>query len=109
MKVNLSCYYTVSNSLIVFTELNHILLESMPMDDIFKLLNSQKILTDDDVEVILFSPSEYLKKQLLLRHSLHLKLSAWAIICDVLDNTKSMRHVGSQLMDGKLFLSTYRT
>ena len=74
------------------------------MDDIVKLFNSQKILTDDDVEVVLFSPSDYLKKQLLLGHSLHLKIFVWEMICDVLQNTKSMRHVGNQLMDGKLFI-----
>ena len=90
--------------LTVFTELSHSLLESVPMDDIVKLFNSQKILTDDDVEVVLFSPSDYLKKQLLLRHTLHLKIFVWEMICDVLHNIKSMRHVSNQLMDGKLFI-----
>ena len=91
-------------SLTVFTELTHSLLESMPMDDIVKLFNSQKILTGDEVEVVLFSPSDYLKKQLLLRHSLHLKIFMWETICDVLHNTKSMRNVSNQLRDGKLFI-----
>ena len=70
------------------------------MDDAVKLFSSQKILTDDDVDVLQFSPNDYLKRQLLLRHLLHLKLSVWEIICDILCDTKSMRHVGSQLMGG---------
>ena len=70
------------------------------MDDAVKLFSSQKILTDDDIDVLQFSPNDYLKRQLLLRHLLHLKLSVWAIICNILCDTKSMIHVGSQLMSG---------
>ena len=77
------------------------------MDDIVKLFNSQQILTDDDVGMLLFCPSDYLKRKLLLRHSMRLKLSVWEMICDVLP--KSMRHVGNQLIAGKLFLNSFST
>ena len=62
---------------------------------------THKILTDDDVEVISFAPSEHLRNKILLECLWNLKLSVWPMICDILDNTKSMRPVGSQLMEGK--------
>ena len=70
------------------------------MDNVFKLFYFHKIFTTDDLEVISFTPSEYLKKQILLQY---LKLSMWPMICDLLHNIKSMRHIGSHLRDGKLY------
>ena len=81
----------------------HILLSSVPVDNIVKLFKSHKILTDDDIEVILFASSEYLKKKVLLSLLLYLKVPTWLIICDVLHNAESTRHVGDKLKDGKLF------
>ena len=53
--------------------------------------------------MISFSPSEYLKKKVLLSLLLCLKVPTWLVICDVLHNAESMRHVGDKLKDGKLF------
>ena len=83
--------------------MSHILLNNLSLDDVIELFNSQKSLTDDDLEVILFSPSDYLKKQLLLGYALQLKLNVWSKICDVVHNAKTMKHISSQLMNGKLF------
>ena len=79
----------------------HILWDNVPVDNIIKLFSDHRVFTDDDLEVISFAPSEHLKSQFLLRYLLYLKLSVWSMIRDVLHNTKSMRHVGSQLMNGK--------
>ena len=73
------------------------------MDHICKMFNSRNIFTSDDLEVISFTPSEYLKRQFVLQSLQCLKLSMWIMICDVLDNTKFKSSVGSQLRDGKLF------
>ena len=78
-----------------------ILWDNVPVDNIIKLFSDHRVFTDDDLEVISFAPSEYMKSRFLLRYLLYLKLSVWSMICDVLHNTKSMRHVGSQLMNGK--------
>ena len=85
-----------------FTELCHILLDSIPVNNIADLFTSQKIFTDDDINVISFAPNEYLKKKVLLYWLLCLKLPTWLIIHDVLSNNESMRSVGDQLMQGKL-------
>lgn len=82
--------------------MSHILLHNIPMDDIVKLFMSHKFLNDDDSEVMSFAPSEQSKKIFLIQTLQHLKLSLWLMICDVLDNTKSTKHVGSQLKNGKL-------
>ena len=71
------------------------------MDDIFQLFRARKVLIDDDVEVVAFVPSEHLRNKYLLECLWNLKQSVWPVICDILFNTKSMRHVGSQLMKGK--------
>ena len=73
------------------------------MDHICKMFNSRKIFTNDHLEVISFTPSEYLKRQFVLQTLQCLKLSVWLMICDVLENTKFMSRVGSQLRDGTLF------
>ena len=73
------------------------------MDDIGKMFSSRNIFTNDDLEVISFTPSEYLKRQFVLQTLQCLKLSVWSMICDVLENTKFMSRVGSQLRDGTLF------
>lgn len=75
------------------------------MDDIIQLFRTHKILIDDDVEVVSFAPSEYLRNKCLIEYLWNLKLSMWPVICDILRNTKSMRHVGSQLMQGNDFLN----
>lgn len=85
------------------TELCHILLDKMPMDDIVKYFSSHSLITDDDLLVISFAPSEYLKSQLLLKCLQHLRLSVWLMIRDILHNTKSIKQVISQLMDGMVF------
>ena len=78
------------------------------MDDIAQLFRTHKILIDDDV--VSFAPSEHLRNKCLLECLWNLKLSVWPMICDILLNTKSMRHVGSQLMEGNDFLNvTIRT
>ena len=79
----------------------HILLENISADHTVKLFITHKILDDDDIAVISFAPSEYLKKEFLFRCLWYLKLSVWPLICDVLHNIKSMRHVSSQLAEGK--------
>ena len=81
----------------------HILLDNIPMDDIGKMFSSRKIFTNDDLEVISFTPSEYLKRQFVLQTLQCLKLSVWIMICDVLDNTKFKSSVGSQLRYGNYF------
>ena len=86
----------------------HILLSSVPVDNIVELFISHKILTYDDIEVISFAPSEYLKKKVLLSLLLCLKVPTWLIICDMLHNAESTRHVDEKLKDGKLFqVATY--
>ena len=84
---------------IVSVELTHILLDNIPVDNIFKLFISYKLLMEDDLEVISFCASEYLKGQLLLKYISHFKLSVWPVICDILYDTKL---VDSQLIDGML-------
>ena len=89
--------------IVVASELCHILLDNVPTDDIVKIFSSHKLLTDEDMEVISFAPSEYLKMQFLFQYLQNLKLTMWLMICDILHNTKSMKHIGSQLNDGKLY------
>ena len=85
------------------SELCHILLDNVPADDIVKIFKSRKLLTDDDMEVNSFAPSQYLKMQILFQYLQSLMLTMWLMICDIFCNTKSMEHIGSQLNDGKLF------
>ena len=85
-------------------QLCHILLSQISADSIIQLCSSHKIFTDDDLEVISFSPSEYLKSQLLLDNLQHFKLIKWIMICDIMCNDKSLEHIGSQLRDGKLVM-----
>ena len=92
---------------IVSTDLSHILLNNLTLNDVIELFNSQKSLTDDDLEVILFSPSEYLKKQLLFGYALQLRLNVWLKICDVVHSIKSLKHISGQLMNGKLLNFAY--
>ena len=73
------------------------------MDDVVKLFSFHKFLSDDDSQVITYAPSEYLKFQILLESLKHLKLSVWTKICHLLLNTKSLEHVGIELMKGNLY------
>ena len=91
------------HNIIVSVELTYILLDNIPVDNIFKLFISYKLLMEDDLEVISFCASEYLKGQLLLEYTSHFKLSVWPVICDILCDTKL---VGSQLIDGMLIISS---
>ena len=84
----------------------HILWDNLPVDNIIKLFTGHKLFADDDLDVISFAPSEYLKRQFLFRYLQHLKLAIWSMVCDVLHNTKSLRHIGGQLMNGK-YSKTY--
>ena len=74
----------------------------MSIDDIVKLLNVQKFLIDDDAQVIISAPSEYLKYQSLLECLQKFKLSVWIMICDLLHD-KSLEHVSSLLIEGKFY------
>ena len=67
--------------------------------DIVKMLSVQKFITDNHAQMILSAPSEHLKSQSLLESLQRLKLSVWIKMCDLLI-TKSLKHVGSQLMEG---------
>ena len=86
---------------VFFIEMYRILWDNLPVDNIIKLFTDHKLFTDDDLDVISFAVSEYLKSQFLFRYLQNLKLSVWSMVCDVLHNTKSLRHIGSQLMNGK--------
>ena len=81
-----------------------ILLDKVSIDNIVTLFHSHKFITDDDLEVISFIPSEYLKRQILLRGLRYYKLVLWLQICDIVDE-----HVGSQLREGTYihFVHTY--
>ena len=84
-----------------------VLLSDMSMDNIVKLFNDQKFLTDDDAQVIISAPSEHLKCQCLLKSLQDLKLTEWILICDIL-HKKSLKHVSSHLMEGikrKIFIN----
>ena len=85
-------------------QLCRILLNQLSTDSIVQLFSSHKIFTDDDLAVISFSPSEYLKSQLLLDNLQHFKLIMWIKICDIMCNDKSLEHIGSQLRDGELVM-----
>ena len=74
----------------------------MSINDIVKLLNVQKFLIDDDAQVIISAPSEYLKYQSLLECLQKFKLSVWIMICDLLHD-KSLEHVSSLLIEGKFY------
>ena len=78
-------------------QLCHILLDKVSIDDVVTLFCSHKVFTDDDLKVISFTPSEYLKRQFVLRSLQSFKLIFWLKICDIMDE-----RVGSQLRDGKL-------
>ena len=84
----------------MIADLCHILLTDTVMDDIVKFMSVQKFLTDDDVQVILSAPSEHLKYQSLSESLQKFKLSMWITICDLLYSI-SLKHVSSQLMEGK--------
>ena len=79
----------------------HILLDNIPVDDIGKIFNSHNVFTNDDLEVISYAPSEYLKKQFVQQTLHRLKLSVWTMICDILENTKFMGSVTNLLRDGE--------
>ena len=76
-----------------------VLLSDMSMNDIVKLFNDQKFLTDDDAQVITSAPSEHLKCQCLLKSLQDLKLTEWILMCDILHN-RSLENVSSHLMEG---------
>ena len=78
-----------------------VLLSDMSMDDIVKLFNDQKFLTDDDAQVIISAPSEHLKCQCLLKYLQDFKLTEWILICAIL-HKKSLEHVSGQLMEGNI-------
>ena len=80
------------------------LLDNMPLEDIVKLFSSCNFFTNDDLEVISFLPSEYLKRQFLVQNWQHLKIphSVWLMISDVLQDAKPTSNVGKHLSDGKL-------
>ena len=86
-------------------QLSHFLLKKMRTDDIVQTFHSHNLFTNDDVEVISFTPSEYLKNRLLLENLQYLKLNSWLMICDIMENTIFLKHIGSQLRNGKLFIS----
>ena len=67
--------------------------------DVFKILSVQKVITDNDAQMILSAPSEHLKSHSLLETFQKLKLSVWIKMCELL-NTKSWKHVSSQLIEG---------
>lgn len=71
------------------------------MDDIVKTLSIHRFLSDNDAEVILFTPSEHLKYQSLLESLKKFRLNVWIMICNTLH--KSLEHVRSQLMEGNSF------
>ena len=75
-------------------------MDNVPVDEIVKLFRMHQIFISDDVEVISFAPSEYLRNQFLLRYLWNLKLSVWPMICNMLHNAKHMRHVSNQLIKG---------
>ena len=86
------------------TEICRILLDNMPLEDIVKLFSSYNFFTNDDLEVISFLPSEYLKRQYLVQNWQHLKISdsVWLMISDILQDAKPTSSVGKRLSDGKL-------
>ena len=86
-------------------QLSHFLLKRMHTDDIVERFHSHNLFTDDDIEVISFTPSEYLKNRLLLENLQYLKLNSWLMICDIMENDVFLKHIGSQLRNGKLFIS----
>ena len=92
---------------IVSTELSEILLNNIPLDDIINLFSICQLLTADDLKLLSLSPSDHLKKQLLLVHSQHFKITIWPMICDTLYNSKSTLHIGIQLMNGKYLTLLY--
>ena len=73
------------------------------MDDIVKFFSCHKFISDIDLEIISFAPSEYLKSQILLKYLQHLKFSVWLMIRKILHNTKSTGDIVNQLMDGMFF------
>ena len=78
----LNAYVNVSNVVLqVSSEICHILLDNIPMDDIVQLFMAHKILIDDDVEVVSFAPSEHLRNKCLWECLWNLKLSVWPVIC----------------------------
>ena len=85
-------------------QLCHILLSQIPTDSIVQLFSSHKLFTDDDLEAISFSPSEYLKSQFLLDNLQRFKLIMWIKICNIMHSDKSLEHIGSQLRDGELVM-----
>lgn len=82
----------------------NILLDNIPLFGIVEFFSFHKILSDNDLEVISLAPSEYLKRKFLLVYLQHFKLTVWPMILDLLHrNTRSMRLIGDQLMNGKVF------
>ena len=67
--------------------------------DIVKILSVQKVISDNDAQMILSAPSEHLKSQSLLESLQKLKSNVWIKMCDLL-KAKSLKHVSSQLMKG---------
>ena len=75
----------------------------MSIDDIVKFLDVQNFLINDDAQVIISAPSEYLKYQSLLECLQKFKLSVWIMICDLLHDKSSLEHVSSLLIEGKFY------
>ena len=83
-------------------QLCHILLSQISTDKIVQIFSSHKLFTDDDLEAISFSPSEYLKSQFMFDHVQRFKIIMWIKICDIMHSDKSLERIGSQLRDGEL-------
>ena len=86
----------------IFADVCHFLLSNMPVDDVVELFSFHKFLSNDELQVITYAPSEHLKFQILLKCLQDLRLTVWMKACDMLLNTKSWKHVGSELMKGNL-------
>ena len=91
-------------AIIVIEQLSRILLSKISTDSVVQLFSSHKLFTDVDLELISFTPSKFLKSRFLLEILKHFKLTMWLKICDIMQNDKSLEHIGGQLKDGKLFM-----
>ena len=84
----------------VATQLCNILLENAPVDDIITVFSSHDLLVGDDLTVITNAPSDFLKKVFLLGLFQNVALSVWSIICDVVNKTEILKHIGDELVKG---------
>ena len=91
----------------MFTDLCHVLLDGVPINDIISLFSHHKLFTDDEITALSLAPSDHLKKIFVSRKFQHSDLTEWSTICTILQNSQQSKYIGDCLASGKLVFTAH--